>query len=570
MVIFASSHTRASHDSPVPFREEVRDAIDQSKVTPYASSFSSAVRLAVESVLKSPLSNKEVYLFSDNQRNALEPVPQSWPEGTADRVKGYVGYIPENLNLPNLEITDLSVAPLSAKAGDPIEVEAKIIPHGDEAPTSVEMHLETGPNNRIYRNITVVPNVAAPVGFGLSRSDAEVDTGSITLQSDVLDSDNAVRYALPHIRPLRILMTQAGGKDETLLFLQLALRLLAQAPVVPTLSAEYAPLRKIPDSIATEQVDVIFVANPGKIDRAQVEPITNWVREGGHLIVAMGSVPTQQINEALVPYWIPERVERWETPLQEGVSPTSFDFTHPWMDRFEKQEEANWQAVKVWGGFEFAEKKDLGMSITPLMTLSRGSPLLWQRDLGLGSISVWMTSLDDQWNDAPRSGLFIALWGEYLRTLAEKKGLNPSFTAGSQVPIEVIRKDDRPTEIHVVAPDGEKEVLAVAGPKLVQTLYYTRTDQIGEYRVEFNEGKLEGLTPRIFAVNIEPGEGNLTGLPFEEMQGMYPFPLLRMDDRSTLAAQMVYSRYGYGIWPFVLALVILLLAVEAWMGRPAR
>src|SRR5690606_21125213 len=135
-----------------------------------------------------------------------------------------------------------------------------------------------------------------------------------------------------------ILMGQGGGGDETLLFLQLALRFLAQSPVIPKISAEYIPIQKLPDQLALETVDVVFLANPGRIDSNWVRSVTAWVREGGNLVLGLGNVPTQQINETLVPHWIPNKVEKWEVSPKEGAQPASFDFSHPWMDRFEKQE----------------------------------------------------------------------------------------------------------------------------------------------------------------------------------------------------------------------------------------
>jgi hypothetical protein len=282
----------------------------------------------------------------------------------------------------------------------------------------------------------------------------------------------------------------------------------------------------------------------------------------------MGAIPARQINETMVPDWFPSEIGRWENDRKDSFKPISFDFGNPWIDRFEKQEEADWQSVKVWGGYEFLDKESRSSSLRELMTLERGSPLLWQRDVGLGKLSVWMTSLDDGWNDVPRSGLFVALWGEYIRTLAESRGLSPSFGAGAQVPIEIGRKDDRPTEIRIVGPDGREYVQAVAGPKLTQVIQFSRADRVGLYKVEYNQSRIDRVTPSAFAVNVEPGEADLAALPVEEVEAIFPFPIQRIDSRETLLSRVSYARFGHQLWSFVLAVVIALMISEAWLGRP--
>ena len=567
MAVFASSHTRTSHAAPTVFREEVREAVEQSEVTPFASSFTSEVLLAVDALTKSPLSNKEIYLFTDCQKNAMVPATLSWPSG-AESITGYFGYLPERLGLPNVEITDLQVTPLTAKPGEPVEVKASLFSTGDEAPMSVEMHLETGPNNRLYRNIPVAQGQTNPVTFGISRSSDDVDHGFIQIQSDALDSDNTVRYALPQARPIRIVLTQGGGGKASLSFLQLALNLLSVHPIIPKIEVDYSEIQEVPDTLSRETVDVVIAVNPGQVTKDWVRSLSAWMREGGNVVLTMGAVAAHQINETMVPDWFPSEIGRWENEEKEAFKPVSFDFSNPWMDRFEKQEEANWQSVKVWGGYEFLDKEDRSTSLRNLMILERGSPLLWQRDVGLGKLSVWMTSLDDLWNDVPRSGLFVALWGEYIRALAESRGLSPSFGAGAQVPIEISRKDDRPTEIRIVGPDDREHVQSVAGPKLTQVIYFSRADQLGFYRVDYNQSRIDRVTPAVFAVNAEPGEADLAALPVEEVEAIFPFPIQRIESREALLSRVSYARFGHRLWPLVLAVVIALMISEAWMGRP--
>jgi hypothetical protein len=569
IAFFASTHTRASHAEPTSYREEVREAIEQAEVTPYASSFSQAVFRAVEILLKSPVSNREIYLFTDGQKNAILPAPNSWPEG-AKTLNGYLGYFSESPDLPNVELADLLVSPLSAKTGEPVQVEAEAIPYGEHLPESAEVDLEIGPTHRLHKKVQLVSGQQASLQFDpFSRSAEEVETGLLKLQADVLESDNTLFYAQPEVRPMKILLSQGGGDDSVLNFIEVAMRILAKLPVMPKLRAEYCKVQDLPESLAQEPADVVLIADPGRVDQKWVQSLTSWMRDGGNLVLAMGTVVGSWVNETLVPQWVPFQLKHWEADPSQASHPASVEFSNPWMDRFQDEKSADWRGVRVWGGWEFAGGSDSGVPSQNLIMLDRGSPLLWQRNVGLGNLSVWLSSLNDDLNDLPRSGLYLALWGEFLRSIAERKGLKPSFTAGDQVPIEVVREDDRPAEIRIILPGGSHQALSVAGTKLTQTVHFSRTDKAGIYKVEFDESRVQHVTPSAFAVNVEPGEADLHGLSADEIEKMFPFPLERFRTGTTLASQLTYSRYGYSLWPFVMLFLILAMSVEAWWGKPA-
>lgn len=565
-VVFASSRTRASHATPSPYREEVREAIEKSEATPFSSSFGTAVQLALDGLLKSGLPNREIYLFTDGQRDAFQSLPSNWPNGS-DSVNGFFGYLGVQSSMPNVEISGLDVAPLSAKPGEPVRVTVEVRPHGEGLPTNLQVNLETGPNHRVSNEIPIYPDTPARVEFGISRSEDPVETGVVEIQADVLDSDNRAHYALPQTRPIQVVMSQGAGTNRTLLFLQNALTLLAVQPFIPKMAASVAEFLDLPAYLSRESVDVAIVANPGNLDERWVRGVSAWMREGGHLILALGSISRNTVNQFMVPHWFPAQIDAWESPADQFARPSSLDYSHPWLDRFEDQQESNWQRVQFWRGWKFESTENAG-AVTPLVVLNNGVQVLWQRDVGLGNLTVLMSSLDDDWNDLPRQGMYLAFWGEFFRSLAERKGLQPAFAAGNQVPIEVIRKDDRPSELKILAPGGEEFALAVAGQKLNQSLFFSRTEKVGLYEVQADESRIVQVNPSKFAVNFEPGEGNLALLSQDEIRRLFPFAIQSFKEGETIAGQIVRARYGYTLWPLVLGMIVALMLVEARLARP--
>jgi len=570
IALFASSRIRNSHSVPTSFREEVRESVELAEVTEFASAFSQAVSLAVQAVLKSPLPNKEIYLFTDCQKTALLPAPTSWPEGS-DEISGYFGYHPDSLNLPNMELANLDMEPVTAKAGDNVSIKAEVIAHGEDVPSAVDVELQVGPTHRLPRKVSIVSNQTSQVVFpDFTRSDRPVDTGLVRMQADVLESDNELHMALPESRPISVLITQGAGDESTLLNFWAALRILATQPIIPAIEAKGSKTGNVPRELIERSADVLVIANPGKVDERWIRSVTNWIREGGNIVLALGPVVGSWINTVLVPTWIPHPVNRWDLPKDQPSRPSALEFSHPWLDRFEDQESADWTSVNVWGGWEFTgEAARINPLVSNLIVLDRENPtpLLWERTIGFGTLHVWMSSLDDAWNDLPRESLYVAFWGEYLRSLAEKKGLRPYFTAGQQVPIEVVRKDEKPAEIRIAGPEGKEHVLAISGEELIQTLHFSRTNKAGVYEIQFSDERVEEVTPRAFAVNVEPGEGDLTALSVEEVKALYQFPIQKIHAGSSLAGQIHSSRYGYGLWPYVLAFLGLMMMLEAWWGR---
>ncbi|MCA9438915.1 MAG: VWA domain-containing protein, partial [Candidatus Omnitrophica bacterium] len=332
IVIFASSKTRASHANPTPYREEVREAIERSVVTPFSSSFGTGVQLALDSLLKSNLPNREIYLFTDGQKGAFQAIPATWPNGS-ENIAGYFGYLGTQSGLPNIEISDLDVTPLSAKPGEPFRVTVEVLPHGNDLPSRLQVNVETGPNHRVANEIPITSETLSRVQFDLTRSGDLVETGKVDLQADVLDSDNIAYYALPQARPIQLIMSQGGGSPQSLLFLQNALTILAKQIFIPKVHARVVEFWDLPNFVGTESVDVAIVANPGNLDERWVRALSTWIREGGHLILTLGPIARNTINQFMVPHWFPDGIENWETRVEDSPKPTSLDYTHPWLDR---------------------------------------------------------------------------------------------------------------------------------------------------------------------------------------------------------------------------------------------
>jgi hypothetical protein len=70
------------------------------------------------------------------------------------------------------------------------------------------------------------------------------------------------------------------------------------------------------------------------------------------------------------------------------------------------------------------------------------------------------------------------------------------------------------------------------------------------------------------AVNVDPGESDLTPLSTETLSALFPgerVHLLEMD--RSVRSPVREARYGREFWKELVAVVLLLAVAEAWLGR---
>ncbi|MBI3549831.1 MAG: DUF4159 domain-containing protein [Elusimicrobia bacterium] len=183
-----------------------------------------------------------------------------------------------------------------------------------------------------------------------------------------------------------------------------------------------------------------------------------------------------------------------------------------------------------------------------------GRPLWVSGRYGEGRVLVWGSSLDFTWTDLAVKPVFAA-WLDYgLGLLTAFTDLREwrSFKVGQPIVREWSASEAAPAAVRMRGPDGRTFPLQVVRRRLE---YVPQAP--GIYLMEGGAAGAE----EAFAVNLDRDSGEW------DLRPLIPSPFQRLRPDS-LTADFLRILYGREARDWVLALLLFLLAAEAWLARP--
>lgn len=205
-------------------------------------------------------------------------------------------------------------------------------------------------------------------------------------------------------------------------------------------------------------------------------------------------------------------------------------------------------------------------------------PLLVERAYGEGAVSVWLSTIDDAWNNCVvYDGFYLPFWRELVLDLAQRTRPPVNLRLGGRWE-RVIAAAEYAAEVGVLTPEGRREPIPqerVGGRDTLRLAYPGDEERgglqhAGLYTVE-RKGLAGGGPDRTeyFAVALDTDEGDLEPFSADELQGALgglPVQALRPEGaREALQGEgAVGGSQEY--WREVIAAVIALLALESLLA----
>jgi len=422
------------------------------------------------------------------------------------------------------------------------------------------------------RAVALAAGAEAAVTFSHVFARAGASAVEVRLGPDDLAADNARYLAVNVQERLPVLIVDGDPSNVPYLsesfFLNLALQPPSavgrqRSPVQATVVTASEFLRK-----RLEDYGCVILANVPRIDDLAAERLRRYVEAGGGLLVFLGDrVAAPSYNAALCPAGqepvLPVQLgELMEAEAESGFRVRSVAGGHPAL-----------QGVgdMVTGGATRIEKL---FSVQPhegrreasvLIELDAG-PLVLESKAGAGCVVLVTSSADLAWGNLAARRAFLPL----LHRLVCYAGR--SGTAAQDVPVGApyvveLPPDDAPVEVSVYGPADAQEPVAVltsARADGAHRALFTATRRPGLYRAAYQG------TERIFAVNVEEGESDLTPLDPDEATAMLGAGVRRfVPEPVGLAGLMQREREGLPLWNYLFALAMAFAVVEGFIGNVA-
>jgi len=445
-----------------------------------------------------------------------------------------------------------NVAVVGATYGDGLEggtvsVEvANFGPRAQEVPLSLELpdgstitaFVEVPPGNTATEELTIPPEV--PGGIG-----------RVQLDDPALPRDDVRWFHLPRVGAARVLVVDgdpgASAIRSEIYFLERALAPFGGQGVMPevTSSPELT-------SLDPERHKVVFLANVSD-PRAAAEPLVDFVRQGGGLVLAMGdNVTAERYNEALrelLPAQLRKKRDLVALTDERGVPLELPDVKVPLFSTFTRAGRGGFPRIRTRRAMTlepFEETDDVSV----LLRFADGNPALVERRVGRGRVLLWTTSIDRDWSTAPVEAVFMPLIQRMVSELGGEAvggAIRGTGTVGDVVELELKGVEREP---RLTSPAGMP--MSLEGERTADGWRLRFTPwQPGAWTVGDEGAPAQALV----AVNVPPAESDVRVYDRLEALGR------------ALDAERFVQRAELGPWALWLALLLFVLQ-GWWATRP--
>ena len=416
------------------------------------------------------------------------------------------------------------------------EVQASVRSFSSD-PVARTLSLELNGQRIDERRFEIAPGGRAELNFGALDLASGANRVRVLLSpDDGMTRDDSRMIALQRAEPRPVLLVSGDLRMRDTLFVSSAMESLSALALVPdTVSAA-----ELGDYML-EEYDFVVVADAGALGEAQVSQLEDYVAAGGALLMALGPRTAAQSAVPLTG----QQLESGSAVLfgaDDYASIGALDATHPAL-----------QGAELLRAARFFRHTTIAADAEDrvLISLDTGSPLLLERDVGIGRVLVFTSSIDREWNDLPVQPVFVPLMAGIANHLLGGAGFSSERALGGTLALGAMGLRGG----QIFDPAGDPALGLGGGTDDVLL------DQIGFYEIA------AGGNTDLVAVNFDIRESDLTTIDTETIERWQA--LGRRDDGqaagSVLPGDQEPVLASLAQWILILLLVAVLL--ESWVGN---
>jgi hypothetical protein len=475
--------------------------INAAAVTAHATRYAPALR-EVESLFgRSDRSRREAFLISDFQKTGwVEQEQVHLPPGATITPVSVA-----ELETADFGVSGVGIARASFSGEERVTITASLVNRGGE-PVHVPVALEIDGRTVGTKEATVAPRGTNAVTFDTFTLAEANARGVVHAGTDALAADNDFYFVLSPSRPLSVLVLQPNdAAPDASLYLATGLRL-SQAPpfAVETLTESRAT------PAALNGRAVVVVNDATALSSPMASALQRFVTQGGGLFLVIANNTPAGNGSPLVPGTLGGPIDRLGG---RGGTLGYLDYSHPIFEAFKDPRNGSFANIR------FLRYRTLAPAPTDhvLARYDDGAVAMVERRVGRGRVIAFTSTIDGDWNDYPKHGMFVPVVHETMKYLAQYTEPQPSYTVGRMfdlaTPIAAMVQQGlvsgatgaaRDTAGVVVTPAGKQVTMGSGGVASMAL------DETGFYAV-----RLPGMAaerPYTVAVNMDRDESDLVAL----------------------------------------------------------
>ena len=459
------------------------------KTTPRGTRFAPAIRTARQMLLEAPFAAAEIVLVSDLQRVGTTGVAGlDLPAGVTLRAVAVAPPTRANSTIRAVEARRVIENNRSMLA-----VKARVLSRELGKPRTITATLTLSGRQAGTQSVTLVADGETVVTFApVAAPDGQVD-GTVTLEADALAADDRFAFVVPRDDVLRVALVLPDdvSSNETL-FLERAVAI-GRAPEVQIDRVRAAAVT----SLVLKQHDVVFFwdVTPSASATALLTP---YVTEGRGVVLLVGRrTAAGGTMSSLLSAKISGLADRL---ADRGGSLRDFRFEHALFAPFRDVEDA-------FAGTRLLRyvRLDAPRDVDVLARFDDGLPAVLERRIGTGHVVALAVPIDAQNGDLPLQPAFLPFVRQLLLHTSGRDAVPLWRTTAESWSLPDSLRDPV-----VRTPDGT--LLRPKGDSLGRAIPLADAGLYAAF-----SGSVTGAPEAVAAVNVPPGESDLTPIDPKEL-----------------------------------------------------
>ena len=499
------------------------------------------LRLADQMLEESRFENRAVYLISDFQAADIEAFDETWKlaPGVA-----FTGIDVGSEESTNLAITDVRSPERLLENASEQEILVRVRSTGTVYLQEGDVSLIVNGEVIDRKSVDLGDRSEEVVTFSTAFEAEGSYYGEIRIGGDAFEADNSYYFTVDVLPKISVLTINGEASenwyDDEGHWFGLAVG-----------GAERSPFELVNltpgelNEAVLRQSDVLVLLNVGNLTDDQSEIIVDYVIEGGALLVAPGDrVDPGRFNNQFESV-APALLEAQGLPNgNDYLVIADYDRRHPIL----RPIESDWSA-RFQGHWRLSPTQDSEV----LMQFDNTEPALVERQVGDGSVILFASAMDLEWNNLPLQSLFLPFVHETLRHLVQPELKQKAYSVGDSFSVNL---DENAGSVSARAPNGDEIIFT-------NTDFITQVSEPGFVTVE------AGGAETRFAINTLPEESNFARMPVENLFDSIINPDTNpIKSREVQNAQLAEElEQPQRLWWWILSLVMALVLAEALIAN---
>ncbi|MBK8944823.1 MAG: BatA and WFA domain-containing protein [Ignavibacteriae bacterium] len=526
--------------------------LEEIKITQLTKPLSKTIEEAKSILTKAQNINKEIFVFSDFQKNTFYFNIDS--VSSDENIKIYSFDISEQ-HEDNFSVSNLVLNNAIIEVDKSLNFSADVSNYSENNGDNLSLSLFVNNERVSQKNISIPSFQTNKVDFETTLKSTGLIEAKVVLEDDNLVEDNSCYLNFEVLDKINILLLYENVDD--IQFLNSAIKSVSTSE---RFEITQKPINNIA-FLTLNNFDIIFIVTSGNIN---TDKIHNYLLSNGKVVIFPNDNPDINKFNILLAKINLKSVQKYISTENTNLNYAEFgfvDFSHPlFKSLFPDKNKQQIESPNIYRYLQFTDNQKLNS----IIKLNNENIFLGETEFQKGKIILFATSPKLQSGNFPIKSIFAPLITRIILYSTTNQE-NQNFIVGDIIPLDV-RKYNFPV-LEIIAPNFDEKINL---QNLKNDKFLFRNTQIsGSYKFYNNKKLLDFAN-----VNLNPDESDLRKIEIDSLRYFYEklfnqnFTFVKSNE--DYLNKIKNARFGTELWKLFLLLAFLIALLEMFVARSSK